>query len=50
MVQYWVKVDRIHIYPDPPCRAERKDEKLYDSLENVPSGNEKCDICFKLPR
>jgi len=52
MVQYWLKGDRIHKYPvQSPCTAVRKGEKLYDSLSDVPSGNEKCDNCFlELPK
>lgn len=46
MVKYWVKHNRIHIYPvNPPCGSIRKDEKLYDRLEDVPK-HEKCPICF----
>jgi hypothetical protein len=56
MVKYWVKGDgdRIHKYPVPnPCKAERKDEPLYDSVEEARrhGGKDMCDNCFpELPR
>ena len=49
--KYFIKNNKIHKYPVPDnCKVEYTGETLYDDLDDVPKGYEKCDDCFKLPR
>lgn len=47
-MKYFVKNNKVHKHPVPKkCKVTYTNERLHDS---PPSGYEKCDDCFELPR